>query len=169
MTMAPAPAASRSQAASRLSQKGDAPTTRGLRSSRPRYWVVSFMAPVGLGFDGGRRRRGGSCGSGGRRDRTRQLLVVRVVLTHIGLRLGGEFLGALGRDVLKDAKAGLVGHEPGEVALGHARVELEARLALRGQRGVVAEERPVAGLDGQLLLLEPEMERETVRNAVRVG
>ena len=81
----------------------------------------------------------------------------------------GEGFGAGGVDVFQDAEAGLPGGELGEFGLGRGGIEFERRLALCDEARVVAEERPVAGINRELLLVETLAEVVAVGDAVGIG
>ena len=97
------------------------------------------------------------------------MLIVRVVAANLGLSLSGEHLGAGRVDVFQNPETRFVGHELGQVGLGRSRIELERGLAGFGQARVVAEERPVAGVDREFLLIEALMQAVAVGDTVRVG
>ena len=103
------------------------------------------------------------------RRQSGELLVEGVVRADLGLRTTGQLRGPGRVDMLQDAKAGFVRHELGEFGLGRTGVEPQAGLALFHQPRIVAEERPVTGVDRELLLLQAKVQRETVRDTVRVG
>jgi hypothetical protein len=90
-------------------------------------------------------------------------------LLDVSLRALDQFLVAPLILVLGHAEARLVVHVRREISLGHRGVELEGALAIHRAPRVVPVERPVTGLDGELLLLESAGQVIAVRDALAVG
>src|SRR3990172_940892 len=155
MTMAEAPASSSRGTESRVSASGEAPAISGESSFSPRYSVLRSMGALLF-----RRRRRG--------DDLLELLVDAESLLDVGLGGGHELLITLGTLLLDHAEARLVAHVRGEIALGRAGVELEGALAEGRTPRVVAIERPVSRLDGELLLLDTVRHVIAVRDALAV-
>ena len=97
------------------------------------------------------------------------MLVEGVAGFQEGLGLGREFLGVAGGDGVKHSETRLAGGEFVQGRLGRGRIEEQGALAAVGAAGIVAEERPVAGVDRELLLVEAAGEVVAVGDAVAVG
>src|SRR5581483_7590166 len=87
-----------------------------------------------------------------------EMLIQRVVAADMRLRETGELVGPSWRHVFQNAETRFVRHELGEFDLRRRRIELETHLAFFDEARIEAEERPVAGVDRELLLLKPEMQ-----------
>src|SRR5690349_14963480 len=113
-------------------------------------------------------RRGGAGDEVLRVQRLRHLLVQGEALLHAALRLLEELRPLLGLRGLHLLEAVLLRQEVVEEPLRRRRVHLERALAERDLARVVAEERPVPGLDRLLLLAERVGEVVAVGDAVAV-
>ena len=82
------------------------------------------------------------------------LLIAGIALGAVLLRLGEELFGNLREGADQTGEAVLAHHELAQLAVRLLGVEQEGILALLGEIGIVAEEGPVAALDGELLLLD---------------
>src|SRR6266542_5929066 len=154
-TTAPAHATSIRRMLSRDSESGPAEATRGLRSVRPRYEVErSIMAGLRRGSV---RRRG------------RPLLVDAPARPHVLLGLPEQPPRSVGIAVSQHRVARLVVGVLLEVHARRLGVQLHRVLPVPRELGVVAEERPVAGEDGGLLLVHAVAQVVAVRDAVAVG
>ena len=82
------------------------------------------------------------------------LLIAGIALGAVLLRLGEELFGDLREGADQAGEAVLAHHKLAQLAVRLLGVEQEGILALLGELGIVAEEGPVAALDGELLLLD---------------
>ena len=87
---------------------------------------------------------------------------------HIRLSLHAESVRALRRDIFQNTEACLVSHEFRQRNFRGTRVESERIFALGDQPWIVAEERPIACLHSELLLIQALIERIAVGDAVRI-